>query len=59
MADKIDVQVTGKSMAEVAHTMAHHILVAIERKNWTEISRKDYLNAHAQSVEALRGVHFE
>jgi len=59
MADKIDVQVTGKSVAEVAHQMAIQILQSVEKKSWDQISRKDYLNAHADAVDALRGIHFD
>lgn len=57
MADKIDVDVTGKSKYEVAADMARLILITIEDKNWKDISRKDYLAAVAQSIDALGGIH--
>jgi len=59
MADQIDVQVTGRSPAEIAHTMAIQIIQIVEQKKLHEISRKDYLNAHADAVAALRGIHVE
>ena len=55
MADKIEVEVTGKSPAEVAHQMAIQILINVETKKLSQISRKDYLNAHVDAVLALRG----
>ena len=33
MAEKIDVQVTGKSEAEIAHQMAVDILFTVEKRN--------------------------
>jgi hypothetical protein len=56
MADKIDVDVTGKSKYEVAQGMAYDILFRIEEKNgWKAISRADYLNAVVDSMLALAG----
>jgi len=55
MADTVDVQVTGKSKEEIAHQMAMHLLINIGGKKLSEISRKDYLNAHVDAVLALSG----
>ncbi len=55
MAETIDVQVTGKSEAEIAHQMAIQILVTVENKSLSKITRSEYLNAHVDSVYALRG----
>jgi hypothetical protein len=59
MADKLEVEVTGKSKAEVAHQMAIQILFSVESKKWGQFSRTEYLNAHADAVDALQGVHFD
>ena len=58
MADKIDVEVTGKSKYEVAHTIAHNIITIVEKKKLSETSRKEYLNAVSEAIDALRGVRF-
>jgi len=55
MAETIQVEVTGKSPAEVAHQMAMHLLINIGGKKLSEISKKDYLNAHVDAVYALQG----
>lgn len=55
MAETIDVQVTGKSEAEIAHAMAREILLVIEGKSLKNITRAEYLNAHVDAVYALRG----
>jgi hypothetical protein len=56
MADKIDVDVTGKSKYEVAQGMAYDILFRIEEKNgWKAASRTEYLNAVVDSIQALSG----
>lgn len=57
MADKIDVDVTGKSKYEVAQMMAIQILFSVEGKDWKTMKRADYLNAVADSIEALSGIH--
>lgn len=56
MADKIDVEVTGKSKYEIAHLIALNIFHSIEKKKMGEISRKDYLNAVADAIDALHGI---
>lgn len=56
MADKVQVEVLGKSSAEVAHQMAIQILITVEGKKWEQITRKEYLNTHAQAVDALKGI---
>lgn len=53
VAEKIDVEVTGKSKYEVAHQMAVQILTAIEKKKWEQVSRQEYLEAHSQAVAGL------
>jgi hypothetical protein len=58
MADKLDVQVTGRSKYEVAHQMAINILEVIGKKKLNEVSRKDYLNAVSEAIDALAGVRF-
>ena len=58
MADKIDVDVTGKSKYEVAQAMAIDILFRIEKKtDWDKFNRKDYLHAVAEAMDALHGIH--
>ncbi len=56
MADKIDVEVTGKSKFEVAQGMAFDILFRIEKKDgWGSTTRAEYLNAVVDSMLALGG----
>jgi hypothetical protein len=59
MAETVDVQVTGKSPAEIAHNMAREILIAVENKSLKNVTRAEYLNAHADAVDALRGVRMK
>jgi hypothetical protein len=54
-ADKIEVEVTGKSKYEVAHQIAFNILTVIEKKKLEQVSRTDYLNAVADAIRALGG----
>ena len=44
-----------KSEAQVAHEMALQILFTIEKKSWSDVTRKQFLNAHSDAVTALRG----
>jgi hypothetical protein len=53
MADRLDVDVTGKSKYQVAQEMAMTILVNIENKKFSEIKRLDYLEAVYQSMRVL------
>ncbi|SRR5260221_13304835 len=55
MAETIDVQVTGKSEAEIAHNMAREILISVESKSLKQITRSEYLNTHVDAILALRG----
>ena len=55
MADKLDVEVTGKSKYEVAHLMATQILFSVENKKWDGITRQEYLKAHYDALRALEG----
>lgn len=55
MSEQIEVKVTGKSDAEVAHEMALQILLTVENKSLGRITRAEYLNAHVDAVYALRG----
>jgi len=59
MAETIDVQVTAKSQAEVAHQLVNFIFQSLEKKKWEQVSRKEYLNAHAEAVDALRGIRIK
>ena len=57
MADRIDVEVTGKSKYEVAYDMARLILVTLENKeHYKGVNRQDYLMAVYQSIAVLNGV---
>jgi hypothetical protein len=56
VADKLDVQVTGKSKYEVAHEMAINILTVMEKKKYADITRKEYLTAVSQAIDALHAV---
>jgi hypothetical protein len=57
VADKIDVDVTGKSKYEVAQDMARIILITLEQKpHYQGVTRKEYLRAVAQSIDALNGL---
>jgi hypothetical protein len=56
MADKIDVEVTGKSKYEVAYDMARLILTTLESKeHYKGVTRQEYLMAVYQSIAALNG----
>jgi hypothetical protein len=55
MADQIEVEVTGKSIYEVAHQIALNIIHQCENKKLAQINRKEYLNAVVDAVFALRG----
>jgi hypothetical protein len=58
MADKIDVDVTGKSKYEVAQEMTRTILWTIERKeHFQGVTRQEYLTTVLQCVTALNGVN--
>jgi hypothetical protein len=53
MADKLDLEVTGKSKYEVAHQMASQILFSIEKKKWDNVTRTEYLRAHYDAMRVL------
>ena len=55
MADRIDVDVTGKSKFEVAEEMAYHILINMEKKSWETVKREEYLQLIADCIDALSG----
>lgn len=55
MTDKLDVEVTGKSIYEVAHEMATQVLFSVESKKWGAITRQEYLRAHYDALRVLRG----
>lgn len=59
MAEKTEIEVTGKSKYEVAHMIAYHIAVA-EHESLTMAIKKQgrnyYLNAVVQATEALQGI---
>jgi hypothetical protein len=56
MADKLEVEVTGQSKYEVAHKMAINILTHMEKKKLSDVTRKEYLTAVAQAINALHSV---
>jgi hypothetical protein len=53
-SERIDVEVTGKSMFEVAHTMALQML-QMEGKTPAKATREEYLKAHYDAIMVLRG----
>lgn len=54
MAERLDVEVTGKSKFQVAEEMARYILFSIEKKSGN-VTRKEYLKAVEQSLYVLSG----
>jgi hypothetical protein len=56
MAERIDVDVTGKSQFEVAHEMARFILINMESRQVKKIKRHEFLHLVADCIEALRGI---
>lgn len=59
MADRIDVEVTGKSQYEVAHEMARSILINMEGRETKSIKRQEFLHLVADCIDALRGIKVE
>jgi hypothetical protein len=58
MADNLQVEVTGKSKAEVAQEMTRLIFVTLEKKSHFEgVTRSEYLKTVVQCVDALNGVN--
>lgn len=57
MAEKIEVEVAGKSKSEVAYDMTRLIFVTLEKKSHYEgVTRKEYLKTVAQCVDALNAI---
>lgn len=56
MAEKIDVEVAGKSQFEVAYEMARFILTNMEGRQVKNIKRQELLHLVADCIEALRGI---
>lgn len=56
MAEKINVEVTGKSQFEVAYEMARFILTNMEGRQMKTIRRQELLHLVADCIEALRGI---
>jgi hypothetical protein len=57
MAEKIEVEVTGKSKSEVAYEMTRLIFISLEKKSHYEgVTRKEYLKTIVQCVDALNGI---
>jgi hypothetical protein len=56
MAERRDVEVTGKSQFEVAYEMARFILINMEGRQVKSIKRQDLLHLVADCIEALRGI---
>jgi hypothetical protein len=56
MAERIDVEVTGKSQFEVAYDMARFILINMEGRRVKGLKRQELLHLVADCIEALRGI---
>lgn len=56
MAEKLDVDITGKSQFEVAHEMARFILINMESRQVKKIKRHEFLHLVADCIETLRGI---
>ncbi|MEZ0061437.1 hypothetical protein ABIF26_006980 [Bradyrhizobium elkanii] len=56
MADRIDVDVTGKSKYEVAHEMARYILLNLESRETKSIKRHEFLHLVADCIDTLNGI---
>jgi hypothetical protein len=56
MAERVDVEVTGKSQFEVAYDMAKFILINMEGRQVKSIKRQEFLHLVADCIEALRGI---
>ena len=56
MAEKIDVEVIGKSQFEVAYDMARFILINMEGRRVKGVKREELLHLVADCTEALRGI---
>lgn len=56
MADKIDVEVTGRSKYEIAHQIAINIISGCEDSSISKVGRKHYLNAVADAIDALHSI---
>jgi hypothetical protein len=56
MAEKIDVEVAGKSQFEVAYEMARFILIDMEGREVKSVKRPEFLHLVADCIEALRGI---
>ena len=55
MADKAILEISNKD--QVAVDMAATILISMEKKNWGQITRQDYLRTVVQCADALRGIN--
>ena len=56
MAERTDVEVTGKSQFEVAYDMARFILINMEGRRVKGLKRQELLHLVADCIEALRGI---
>ncbi|MDE5454141.1 hypothetical protein GWE18_15030 [Bradyrhizobium sp. CSA112] len=56
MAERIDVEVIGKSQFEVAYDMARFILINMEGRRVKSLKRQELLHLVADCIEALRGI---
>ncbi len=56
MADaKTVVHLAENSPEHVAKELADQIIISIERKSWSQITRKEYLDTYAECLTAVRG----
>lgn len=54
MADPVAFELSNKE--KIATSMAENILFRIEKKNWEQLTRKEYLQTVANCIRPLRGV---
>lgn len=57
MAEKVEVEIGGRSKSEIAHLIALNIIRDIEGKSLKEFGRNEYLKVVWQATLALSGQH--
>ncbi len=53
MADRSVVHVGENSPQKVAYDMADKVLITIEQKSWSKLTRKEYLDTYAECLSAV------